>query len=383
MRSLSDRTRTRWGARKPYLVLGSIVSTLTFVALFTSPVPPSPFLATMWICFLYTLLATGDSIYSVPYLTLAAEIGDTPAQRTTALAFKQCFCLVGVMAGLALAPWLVARFGGGRSGYAIMAQLLGIVLLVTTMATAVFVPAGRPAVFVPAVRPAMAAPGLGGNLFRQIAGAFAHRPFRIVFLASTLQLFAFGIVQGGGLYYLTYVLQLPMSVLGMSVTASVVGSGAAQPFWVRVAGRFGTIRTYIVASICAACTAAGVLLVPPHALLAYTLLALVGGAATGGFTLMSFSALVEAIALDGPDSSRKGLFAAAYSAMEKAMLAVGGFVMALTLSLAHFVQGAPRAAQPPGVFHALVAVFVLVPVALKIASVFVLRRYPAVAPAKA
>ena len=156
MRSLSDRTRTRWGARKPYLVLGSIVSTLTFVALFTSPVPPSPFLATMWICFLYTLLATGDSIYSVPYLTLAAEIGDTPAQRTTALAFKQCFCLVGVMAGLALAPWLVARFGGGRSGYAIMAQLLGIGLLVTTMATAVFGPAGRPAVFVPAVRPAMA-----------------------------------------------------------------------------------------------------------------------------------------------------------------------------------------------------------------------------------
>jgi GPH family glycoside/pentoside/hexuronide:cation symporter len=365
--SLSDRTRTRWGPRKPFLFAGSIISTITFIALFTSPMPASPLLATILIGILYTLLATGYSIYSVPYLTMAAELGDEPSERTTALAYKQTFCLVGVMAGLALAPWLVADFGGSKAGYAVMAQALGLILFITTMLTALLVPTRKPSSSV--VK-------LPGNLITQIAGAFEHKPFKIVFIASTLQLFAFGIAQGGGLYFLTYVMQMPISVLGITVAASVIGSGASQPIWVKLSTRYGTIPTYIAASIFAAMTAAGVLLLPPGAIIPYAVLATISGAATGGFTLMSFAALVEAIALDGPDSNRKGLFAAAYSAMEKAMLAVGGFVMAITLSLAHFVQGAPRSAQPASMLHALVIVYVAVPVLLKIASVMVLRRYP-------
>jgi Na+/melibiose symporter-like transporter len=89
---------------------------------------------------------------------------------------------------------------------------------------------------------------------------------------------------------------------------------------------------------------------------------------------MSFSALVEAIAQDGPDSNRKGLFSAAYTAMEKAMIAVGGFAVAIALSVSHFNQAAGPDGQTPFTLHAIVFTLVFVPVVLKLLSLVVLSR---------
>jgi GPH family glycoside/pentoside/hexuronide:cation symporter len=369
--SLSDRTRSRWGARKPFLLVGSLASTATFILLFSVPPPSSPLLATLLIGCLYLLMATAYSVYSVPYLTLASELGDKPNERTTALAYKQFFCLIGVLAGLALAPWLVKSFGGGRSAYTQMSLVIGSILFVTTIATAILTPTRKA---VTAVKPAT------GNLLAQVIGSFAHRPFRIVFMASTLQLFAFGVSQAGGLYYLTYVMRLPITILGLNVAMSVIGAAASQPVWVKLSARFGTIPTYMGASLFSAGATGALLFVPPGAVWLFLVVGLVGGAATCGFTLMSFAALVEAIALDGPQSNRRGLFAAVYSAMEKAMLAVGGFVLAAALAASHFVQGAPLASQPAGVSSGIVMIFVWLPAALKLLSVAVLSRFTQRAP---
>jgi GPH family glycoside/pentoside/hexuronide:cation symporter len=363
---LSDKTRTRWGARKPFLFVGSLVSTATFILLFNVPTPASHLLATTLICLLYLLMTTGYSIYSVPYLTLAAEIGDEPRERTTALAYKQYFCLVGVGAGLSLAPWLIALFGGGKAAYGTMALILGMILLATTMATALLVPVRHATVTEPVLR---------GNLIAQIGGAFEHRPFRIVFIAATLQLLGFGVNQAGGLYFLIYIMHMPMQVMGVSIIAAVAGAALSQPFWVKLANRMGTVPAYQVASLWAAVVALMVLAIPAGAVMPYVLYGFIGGTASCGFTLLSFASLIEAIALDGPDSQRKGLFASAYTAMEKAMLAAGGFIVAMALSAASFVQGAPLASQPASVPVTILVISIGIPVALKLLSAVVLGRY--------
>ncbi len=104
-----------------------------------------------------------------------------------------------------------------------------------------------------------------------------------------------------------------------------------------------------VASLWAAFTALMILAIPAGAVVPYVIYGIIGGTASCGFTLLSFASLIEAIALDGPDSQRKGLFASAYTAMEKAMLAVGGFIVAIALSASNFVQGAPLERQPGSV----------------------------------
>lgn len=371
--TLSDKTRTRWGARKPFLFAGAIMSTITFVLLFNMPVPASHFWASVLIGFLYLLLATAYSVYSVPYLTLAAEIGDEPHERTTALSYKQYFCLVGVVAGLSLAPWLVATFGGGQAAFGKMAWILGALMFVTTMATAILVPVRHAAnTDLP----------LTGNLFSQVRGAFGHRPFRIVFIAATLQLLGFGVNQAGGLYFLIYIMKMPMEIMGISIIGAVAGAGLSQPLWVKLSKSVGTVRAYQFASVYAALMAAAVLLVPPGATVLYVIYGFVSGSASCGFTLLSFASLIEAIALDGPDSPRKGLFASAYTAMEKAMLAMGGFVVAMVLSAAHFVQGAPLSEQPASAPLAILMVCVAFPCTLKLISAVVLGRYGEPEPAQ-
>ncbi|HWU02911.1 MAG TPA: MFS transporter, partial [Novosphingobium sp.] len=363
---LSDRTHTRWGGRKPWLLAGALVGTAMFVALFNMPVPASQVGAAVVVGLLYMLMATGYSMYSVPYLTVAAELGDEPHQRTTALSYKQYFCLVGVFAGLSLAPWLVAHFGAGKAAYGKMAWIVGAIMLVTTLATAVLVPVRQ-------IRPAEQAST--GPIWRQMRETFAHRPFRIVFVAATLQLLGFGVNQGGGLYFLIYIMHLPMDVMGVSIVGAIIGSGLAQPFWVGLARRMGTVPAYRVASFFAAGVAGAMAFVPPDMRWAYVAYGTLSGAATSGFTLLSFAALIEAIALDGPDSQRKGLFVAAYTAMEKATLAIGGFLVAVALSLAHFVQGAPLRDQPQGVPLAILIVSAAFPCLLKVASGLVLGRF--------
>lgn len=371
---LSDRTRGRWGARKPFLFVGAVVSFVAFVMLFNVAVPSSPLLATCVVGLLYLLVATGYSIYSVPYLTLAAEIGRESRERTRALSYKQYFCLVGVLAGLSFAPWLIERLGGDKSAYGTMAWVVGAIMLVTTLATAVLVPVRQPLA---------ASPRIEGHMLAQVRDAFRHRPFRIVFVAALLQLIGFGVTQGGGLYFLIYTMRLSMDVMGVSILASVAGSGLAQILWVRLANRAGPVRAYRVASFYAAVVAGAVLLVPTGNVWAYVVYGFVSGTASSGYTLLSFASLVEAIALDGPDSPRKGLFAAAYTAMEKATLAIGGFLVAMALSFAEFQQGAPAADQPQSALLAIPVVYVGVPAVLKLISGLVLGRYfatPATSP---
>lgn len=363
---LSDRTRGRWGPRKPFLFVGSMMSAIMFVALFSLPVPASPLWATITIGGLYLLLSTGYSLYSVPYLTLAAELGSDQRERTLALAFKQFFCLLGVVVALGMAPWLVSLFGQGKPAYSMMALILGAILLVTTMATTFLVPIRHVDA---AIQPT------SGNLMRQMIGAFDHRPFRIVFIASTMQLLGFGVNAAMGLYFTIYIMHMPLSAAGMMAIVSVVGAVLSQPMWVKLATKLGTMTAYRIATLAAACSSMLILLVPAGAIVPYMFVGFIGGITACGFTMMSFSALVEAIALDGPDSNRKALFASAYTAMEKAMLAVGGFLTAMVLSAAHFIQGAPVEQQPQGVLTAIVIANVAFPCLLKFLSLIVLAQF--------
>ncbi|WCT74344.1 MFS transporter [Sphingomonas naphthae] len=371
---LSDRTHTRIGARKPYLIGGSLISGLTFMLLFSVPVPDSEALRALLIGTLYWLLSTAFSFYSVPYLTLASELGDEPYQRTKALAFRQYFGLAGVLAGLSVAPWLIALMGGTRSGYALMGVALGTLILVTTMLTAIFVPVRQPARTAPPP----------GNILVQMRSAFRHRPFRIIFLASAAQLFGFGFHSSGMVYFIVYFLKLPLTTVSGFILASVAGAAIGQPLWVMLAKRHRTIVAYRWATGWYGLAHLLCLFLSPGDQWIFYAIGLFGGVGTCGLTLLSFAMLVETIGLDGPDSPRKGLFTSAYTAMEKAMLACGSFGVAAVLSLAGFVRGGGDVIQPASVSSGVAWAYVGGPAAMMIVAIFILSTYdPRRAPAPA
>lgn len=110
----SDRARTRFGRRIPFVVLGTPVLVAAFLALFFPPFGPGRPLATgIWLAGMNTLFWCAFTTVVAPYLALLPEIARTTGERTRISAWMTAFSIAAIVAGnLVLGP-LVARLRGG------------------------------------------------------------------------------------------------------------------------------------------------------------------------------------------------------------------------------------------------------------------------------
>ena len=106
---LSDRTRTRWGRRRPWLVIGSILLGISFVAFYW---PPAVFTGNLlFIYFLITYILTGtlDSLVNANYAALFPDLFSGDALRAKTNAFRQAFQLVAMIISVALTPMVTSK----------------------------------------------------------------------------------------------------------------------------------------------------------------------------------------------------------------------------------------------------------------------------------
>lgn len=120
---LSDRTRTRWGRRRPWLAIGTPLLVLGLIAFYNLP----GFLAGDSIfayCMLfYILTGTLDSIILANYGALFPELFRDDASRAKTNALRQAFQLVAMIISIALTPMVTAKLGYGLTSilYGILA----------------------------------------------------------------------------------------------------------------------------------------------------------------------------------------------------------------------------------------------------------------------
>ena len=67
---ITDRTKSRWGARRPYLFAAGFITPIALVMLFS---PPQGDTVT-WIVAALLIYASGYTLFNVPYLSMPAEL---------------------------------------------------------------------------------------------------------------------------------------------------------------------------------------------------------------------------------------------------------------------------------------------------------------------
>lgn len=93
--SLSDKVRTRWGRRHPFLLASALPLGLAFFALFNPPGNLSEFGLFAWLACFATLIRGCLTFYHVPHLALGAEMAQDYDQRSTLFAFSTLFSALG------------------------------------------------------------------------------------------------------------------------------------------------------------------------------------------------------------------------------------------------------------------------------------------------
>lgn len=128
---LSDRTRSRWGRRYPWLVLGSIPLALCCALQWLVP----PLSSQVGLFLYYSLISlvayAAFSAVQLPFAALAAELTPDYDEQTSLMGFKAGFNILGSLLGLLLAQIVFAHIADVRQQYLTVGWLTSLILLIT------------------------------------------------------------------------------------------------------------------------------------------------------------------------------------------------------------------------------------------------------------
>ncbi len=175
---LSDRSRSRWGRRKPWVIIGAPLLALSFFFLWT-PATEGPSLANAAI--LFAALFGFWFFFTVvvaPYLSLLPEITPYDDERVRISAYMGVYEVVGTAAGNLVPPLFAGLFASGLfllgSGYQVMGLLVGALLVVFFLVSTLAV---RESYQPPPDEDDGAGRSAVGRAMREFGSTFRNKPF--------------------------------------------------------------------------------------------------------------------------------------------------------------------------------------------------------------
>lgn len=364
---ISDRTRSRWGPRRPYLLVAGLAMAVLFASMFAAPVADPGWAAAL--CALaFLLTASAYAFFQVPYVAMPAEITDDYSERIRLMTWRVATLAVAILVAGAVAPMLVTATGGGIVGHRWMG--LFVAVLIATGAVGVFLGTRRTRIAkLTASEPTLRA---------QLAVARRNRPFLVLSTVFVVQTVGIATMLAGVKYLAVQVLQRPESGPTVLFACFVGPALLVMPLWNRMGDRIGKTRSLVVASVILAMSAAALVSawwVPPVVVYAVVACAGVGYA---GQQVFAMAMLPDCIAYDDARTGRRqaGVFTGLWTAGETLGLALGPGVFAVVLAAGGYLSSAGESvAQPDSARWAILVGFSLIP-ALFIGPVAaLLRRY--------
>ncbi|MBE0687683.1 MAG: MFS transporter [Anaerolineaceae bacterium] len=199
---LSDRTRSRWGRRKPYMLLGAIPFGLSIWLLFSLPpglVGVKAFLAVLGS---FLLADTTQTLVSVPYYALSAELTYDYDERTSLISIRMIFTVLGYILGAAATTAVAGMFMNmgwtKNAAYSGMGAVFGVVAIITLLITTYGVKETPRPDLLPAKM----------LLKEQVSQVLKNRPFVQYMIMSTIISISFTLLTALLPYFITYQLNM-------------------------------------------------------------------------------------------------------------------------------------------------------------------------------
>jgi GPH family glycoside/pentoside/hexuronide:cation symporter len=367
---LSDRLTTPWGRRRPLMLAGGVLASLSLLMFFHSPHFGGAVAQAAWMSFIVLIGFTGYSLFSVPYLTMASEIASSDEERRRIMSWRVVFMAIGLSIS-AFAGGLVEVLGGGLAGYRRMSWLYAGVCLITMLATVLATS-----------RIATAAGEVERlSLADQVRLVAANRRYLRLVLVSFAQKLGEGVGYGSFAYFCIYVVHQPLGGIGLVVLASMAGQILAQPLWLRASRRWSGPTLYTVGVLGWCLNLLLWLLMKDRSPLWLIPLGLQAGASAGGFLMVTLGMFSNVMAADAAETgvNREGVYSGFWLAIEKLAFALGALVVGVVIDLFGFVKSADgaQAHQTPTAILGVALTYCGINMLVYLASIVAVRRIPA------
>ncbi len=228
---LADRTNTRWGKYRPWIVWTAIPFGVFFVLAFTTPDIAEKW-KIIYAGITYTLLMAMYSFNNTPYSALLGVMTSNINERTNIASIRFVFAMAAAFIVQGLTLPLVAKFGKGNDqlGWSMATGLFAIVAIIFFVIT-----------FLSTKERITPPPGQKTSIKQDIKDIFGNGPWRAMFVL-TLFLFITLAMWGSAMYYYFSYYMDKSAIFGFLQNFGLVNvSGADNSWWHSVLNAFGLI----------------------------------------------------------------------------------------------------------------------------------------------
>lgn len=334
--AFADRTQTRWGKFRPYLLFMPLPLAVVGVLTYSTPdFGPTGKLA--WAYVTYLLLMTVYTSVNLPYSALSGVITGDARQRNAINASRFVCGFTGGMIVTALSPRLVAWLGGGAParGWTLTMVFWGLA------AAAIFAITFRSTT--ERVQPAQAEPS---TVRQDLADLRSNRPWILLFFLALIIMGGITLRMTSAAYYFKYVVNRP-ELLATFVPAYLLAAAAGTAL-TPLLTRFIDKRQLMIGLMLASTVlSAAFLFVPADNIVAMYVLQVALGLALGPKSPLSFSMLADSADYNEWRNGRRatGMTFAASSFAQKLGTAVAVGVIGTIFTALGYVPNAAQSAE--------------------------------------
>jgi GPH family glycoside/pentoside/hexuronide:cation symporter len=360
---ISDRTRSRWGRRRPYLLFGALPLFLTFWFFFSVPAFSSPTMLLVWATLALVALNTASTVVNIPYSSLTPELTDDYHERTVLNGYRFGCAVFGTIIGAAAVQPIVGLAADKQSGFSLLGIILGAIIAATTLLAFV------------GTREKEHKELAHQGFFASYKAVFTNRPYLIVLFTYAIHLTALTLVQGIIVYYTKYVynreeLTTPALVILLLVAMIFI------PISVLVSKKIGKKNTYqicfiIIASACLAIFALGHRLGIPF----FMAIMVFAGIGVGFSYVAPFAMVPDAIEYEALKSGerKEGVYYGIWTFMSKVGQSLAVFISGLILSWGGYVADTLQSSKALWAIRFIIGPL---PACLFIGAALLIQRYP-------
>ncbi len=334
---IADRTRTRWGRRRPYLLFGFVPFGIAFAMMWWRPPFENVFALTAYYAVAYFLYDTILTVVSMPYLALTPELTQDYDERTSLTSYRMAFSLLGGLVAFIVPLMIIGTMRPENTGRVFQ---MGLIFSVACSLPLLFTFFGTRE---KEEYEHLEQPGLRDSL----KAARTNRPF---IFAAGIFLFtwtAIDIIQNMLLFFLKYRMKLEeesdMVAGAVFITALIV-----LPFWVWASQKTDKRKSYIYGMIFLSAVMLIMIFVDPSLGFPVVLgLAAFAGIGVSAVHVLTWAMIPDAVEVDELQSGARheGMYYALVALFKKIASSIAIPLTLLVLDWSGFVSNSPQQSE--------------------------------------